>query len=710
MLATMLDKRWGVAVMSGTTRLEAGVRTFAGSRFRSYTSTGPLLGAHVALALLLLYSLAFASHFTFKFEHIWALDQYRYQAEGFAHLRLDMFDPNTHGPILAGCIDCVNFNGLGYLCYGPFPALIQLLLINVLRLNTSSEAIVWALCAVTLYCSFWIVRWYLRRIISLRHGISTLLACLFAVVIGTGDLYLHTSTIPYAWSQASATAQLCLLLSAFLFVKAFAGSSKRSLWLAASGLLAGFAGLSKQNYMPTFVGGLVMLLWIAYREKWGRRETARQASALVLPALLCVGFLLWFNWARFGNPLDTGMDYINAKPGELAAFQRPQLHRIPYNFYNHFLAGVKIQRSDFPLLMGQSSSFGTMNRRDGSGGLQHNLPMFSIFISMPMLLVLVPGSVWLFVALFRRPPDRELQFGVYLWLLAACSFAYFLAADSSWVRYQYDMLFPIAVLALQLFVYLWRAIANAPHGFSRGALRLGLSAFLVLAFGEQALVGLDQTAGLFLTRNDRFIYWDVTERPSDRLLRRRGQQIRSALFDGQPYAVSTDIAKPLPPVAPAGSVWLVRNQSTFYGSDGSEWFLEAVVARFQLRVTFSKPPHVPMSEPLLQLGHNVPAADMFGVKYSTDGVSLFLDHWGTPACIGKTVGVRWQVPQILTVSTDSSSGHAEASLNGTPILHCNIGVYPNTWKAYTLGKNTDGFTTVGQQFSGSVELISAGAK
>ena len=110
-------------------------------------------------------------------------------------------------------------------------------------------AIVWAICAITLYASFWIVRWYGWNVLALQPAAALVLGAAFVAVVGVTDLYLHASTVPYAWSQASATAQLCLLLSVFFFLKAFVHGRSQSFHLACSGLLYGLAALSKQNYL-----------------------------------------------------------------------------------------------------------------------------------------------------------------------------------------------------------------------------------------------------------------------------------------------------------------------------------------------------------------------------------------------------------------------------------------------------------------------------
>jgi hypothetical protein len=79
--------------------------------------------------------------------------------------------------------------------------------------------------------------------------------------------------------------------------------------------------------------GFPFLFW---RE---RRLQARRVAGLLVPIALAVGVQLWWNWARFGNPLDTGYSHIL-----MADYLRPSfeegmfsLRHLPWQLYSILL-------------------------------------------------------------------------------------------------------------------------------------------------------------------------------------------------------------------------------------------------------------------------------------------------------------------------------------------------------------------------------------
>ncbi|MBV9035132.1 MAG: hypothetical protein JO182_11630 [Acidobacteriaceae bacterium] len=667
-----------------------------------------LIGAHLVIAILVYYSLAFATHFTFRFAHIAFMDHYRYLANGFAHFHLYGCDAQGK-PLPTGCVDCLNYYGKVYYPYGPVPAFIQLVLVNLLGFPAKSGKIVWGLCAITLYAAFWIARWYARNILKLTPSASVMAACAFVTVAGTTDIFLHTSTVPYSWSQACAAGQLLNLLSAFLLIRALhTGQARGILW---SGILCGLSFLSKQNYLPGFLAGCALLLWSAWRGRWPRRLLMERLASFLLPVVICGATLLWYNYARFGSPFDTGFPYLNASEKAPEPYQMPQPHRIPYNFYNQFLAGFEIRTSDFPFVLGKSSSFGVINRKDGSGGLLHNFPIFSVFVSMPMLLLLIPAFLYAVVLLLRKRLPEGWQYGLYLVALWLCVFAYFLNESGTFMRYQYDMPFLLGLCVMQVVILGWRAMARISQRALSTALRACFAIFLLLCFVEQAALGLDQTAGLILSQTDKFLYWDAAAgRASDGHLRQRAHAIRSILFDRTTAANSsetltiTSSAQPVPPVGPKGFHWFIRNSNLLYESDGTRWNLLSSPQSLYFSLVF--PLHAPVNgtEPLIQFG-KPPGADALNVTYLPgELISFQYAHSLTSRCSSAGYPYQPEKPYGLSVEPDQLFQRFRVRFAGQTVLDCGIGVYgyePNS----RLGVNAIGLKGVGPSFSGHIDRI-----
>lgn len=84
-------------------------------------------------------------------------------------------------------------------------------------------------------------------------------------------------------------------------------------WLACGSLCAGLAAGSRPTLTPGAVLAVALaaglILWAESRHQpgWPVRRAVRLGLAAVVPAALCGAALAWYNWARFGNPLDFGL-------------------------------------------------------------------------------------------------------------------------------------------------------------------------------------------------------------------------------------------------------------------------------------------------------------------------------------------------------------------------------------------------------------------
>jgi len=122
----------------------------------------------------------------------------------------------------------------------------------------------------------------------------------------------------FAWPQArstlsdvQATAFLFLALHLILALRERLDRSMapRRLRLAGAGLALGGAFLTRVVTAPAILVLVIALLAVLVG---GRRRTGRAAAVVVdlsfafVPALACVGLFLWTNYARFGDPLETG--------------------------------------------------------------------------------------------------------------------------------------------------------------------------------------------------------------------------------------------------------------------------------------------------------------------------------------------------------------------------------------------------------------------
>ncbi len=425
-------------------------------------------------------------------------------------------------------------------------------------------------------------------------------------------------------------------------------------------------------------------------------------SWFALPVAACLGLLLLYNYARFGNVFDTGFPYLNASETHPEPYQMPQPHRIPYNFYNHFLAGAEIRTTDFPLILGKSSNFGGINHRDGSGGLLHNFPSFSVFISMPMLLLILPGFVYAAFLLLRNRTTPAWDYWLYLVALWCCVFAYFLNESGSFMRYQYDMPFLLGMCVLQVVVFSWRAAGRFREPFLRAGTRSVLAVFLGLSFLVQVAIGADQTAGLILSRTDQFIHWHAAERASDVRLRRRAQEIRQAIFNIKLTTTITYGPEIIPSPNVAGSIWLIRGSNTLYRSNGVSWDLvSSEPLRFAVTFPVKSSGH---SEPLLQFGSGR-FTDALSVRYSgPSAVVLTYQHGQIAPCSSGAITIQPGTPVAMSMESDPVLQRVRIRINEAVVMECS-GIYAEAESNQHLGINAIGLAGLEPRFSGLITAV-----
>ncbi|HEY1847634.1 MAG TPA: hypothetical protein VGG37_00445, partial [Opitutaceae bacterium] len=163
---------------------------------------------------------------------------------------------------------------------------------------------------------------------SLAFAIGGFLLGAWLVLRLTEDFFPETPAwlrIAGVWSFGIAAGQLVLsrrvsiwepsITAGHFFLVCMLASSYRALrsarpggWLAAAGLACGLAAGSRPS-LAVAAAGLAPIVWAVGAR--GRRPASLFRAALSAGApLACVaGALLWYNWARFGNPLELGLGH-----------------------------------------------------------------------------------------------------------------------------------------------------------------------------------------------------------------------------------------------------------------------------------------------------------------------------------------------------------------------------------------------------------------
>jgi hypothetical protein len=191
--------------------------------------------------------------------------------------------------------DMVLYNKRYYLYHGAAPALFFFTPFRFLNGHDVSESFVLLLMALGTYVFYTLAFVTLKRELPLDQALWVALGLAFA----TGFPLLAKRV----WVYEIAIGGAALFLSAGVFALARLFSAPRFPWVWAA--LAGLAFGVSVGCRPhlAFVGALVLLV-VFFQRGW------RTAAAYTVPFALCGLAIAGYNYARFGNPFEFGVQYL----------------------------------------------------------------------------------------------------------------------------------------------------------------------------------------------------------------------------------------------------------------------------------------------------------------------------------------------------------------------------------------------------------------
>ena len=207
------------------------------------------------------------------------------------------------------------YQGKFYIYYGITPALILMVPWRILAGTYLREI---AATAIFCFAGFLLCAWWLvgvrRRVFPQVSPWWTFLALL---VMGFGSPTFFLSNNPTFYAVPISAAFFCLMAAVVLVDRTLrAASLGRALpWLAGASLALGLAVGARPHYVVCV--GLLALpaIWLWSRlppAVLGRRPRKRIWVAAFLPAAVVGAGLAYYNFSRFGNPLDFGIQYSMA--------------------------------------------------------------------------------------------------------------------------------------------------------------------------------------------------------------------------------------------------------------------------------------------------------------------------------------------------------------------------------------------------------------
>ena len=330
---------------------------------------------------------------------------FAYLADAFLHGQLNL------RLVPAETRDLVFYHSHVYLYWPPMPAILLMPLVAAFGVHVSDVLVVMLLGAADVA----LVAVFLRQVNE--KGIAPLdpnRRALLVLFFALGSVLLPLAPFGNVWATGQLVAFLFLALA---YLAAIALRGGRAFFL--TGLALGCALLTRNHTV-------LMGLWPAYfllNSHWekGWKKLFQYCLLATLPVLVCGGLYLAYNYVRFGNPLQVGLDYHNMAPSFQQDYQKfgPfNLHYLPINFYYQYIYYPFPWRSNSlmggslfllsPILF--SIFFGIVKGRPRLSVLFLCLTIF--LTSLPILLLM--GTGWV-----QFGPRYTLDFTLCLLLLAA---------------------------------------------------------------------------------------------------------------------------------------------------------------------------------------------------------------------------------------------------------------------------------------------------
>jgi len=322
-----------------------------------------------------------------------------------------------------GCYDfeCVRSGGKTYLIQPPFPAVLSMPLVAAFGLHVHFYIFYAAALTVLTLLVWWLI---FRRLGTEPATAGWLLVAIFAStplaysVVRSDGVWLFAHVVGF-------------LMASLAVHEALAGR------VVMAGLALGCAFLSRQMTLFMFPFVFAIALTVQARLLPPSRETIVKGLKMGLAFSLAVGFYLFYNWSRFGLPMETGHNILAAQAATSPDIT-PLVYRLRdigvfskdyviFNFFYMFLQGFHAQFTGPTMLK--------LEGLDPFGA--------SFLAASPFLLFL-----------FFCPRDRTIWFGalavlpVVLWLLFYHSNGF---KQYNGIRYMLDFL-PV------LMVFLARAV------------------------------------------------------------------------------------------------------------------------------------------------------------------------------------------------------------------------------------------------------------
>ncbi len=427
---------------------------------------------------------------------------------------------NPYDPSARAGINAINdaslYNGKYYLYFGPAPAL-PLAILKFLGLGQIGDQ--YLVFAFILGIAF------IQALLMIkiwRHFFHDMSISIIAICILLGGLitpFASMLTKARVYEAAIASGQFFFLAGYYFIFTALENQTTSDKHLMLGGTSLALAiGSRLTQIVP--VGFLIAMTAFWYLKKNYKHKSLltiiKSINPVIIPVIVGVAILGWYNWARFGSVFETGIFYQ-------LAWTDPQKNYheffsplyILQNLYNYLIVPPKFKNL-FPFLFAVSGkihpvmstiSMPRIYNSEKITGLLYSAP-FCLYAIIPIInLVRVPGKQ-------STKPDDQKDQSLFYWMLGSLlgsflvSFVTFLAFFWAALRYFEDFLPSLFLLSVVGFWQGYHHYAKRPIHRSV-YLALGI-ALIVISILASSLIGLSYGSPRFEEFNPHL--WNFLQR------------------------------------------------------------------------------------------------------------------------------------------------------------------------------------------------------
>lgn len=256
--------------------------------------------------------------------------------------------------------DATLYQGRYYLYWGPVPGLVAAGMRAVTGAVIEDQALILLFCG-GLVIVFALTLALLREKLFPHAPAWTLL--LLTLFCGLSVPLLWLVNRPSVYETAIAGGQFFLFLGLYAALRALLGAGNPRGWLALAGFAWGAAVNCRLNLAFAVGVFCLVIAWLALmrgQQKAGWRARLREVDwrsaasvllPLALPLLLWAAGLGWYNYARFGSPLETGHRYQLTGPALPADYRHVTslAYALP-SLYSYLARPLQVNGSEFPFV------------------------------------------------------------------------------------------------------------------------------------------------------------------------------------------------------------------------------------------------------------------------------------------------------------------------------------------------------------------------